>query len=646
MIVTCQNCNARFNLKDSLVKPRGSKVRCSKCQYIFVVYPEAPPKPAAPGKTAPMGDTAAGPPADQGPDLSEIEKMLESSEGQGLDFGEGATGSDAESRESPASKSGADGVSRGPDTSGGILDLSEIEKMLDLDQELDFDGESTESEPDDLIFDLEEPMAEEADDKENLGDFDLADIEKMLEQDLQETETEAPTEAPSDSGDIDLSDLDELLKTTPETAAPEPTLEQPGAQASDELSLASESDEDLDLSALDEMMETESPAEPDSLPQPEVGDLKLEFEDEETAQGPATTEAAPSESADELDFSGLEAMMEAEGGGSAPDAADEVASASTPADVEAAGEEMDLEFEMEEPESPPAGEDSEDDFQISIGEAAAESAGAEAAGETSESDELSLEFDDEPIEHEQTDEATPEEKEAAMSSPVDEPSSKDREAEEVAEEAIEEDADAQYDAVSAEQVPAGAEGSDKRQRAYMIALLVLILVIAGLGGGLFYMRQAGIQIPFLAGLQKPQVPDQGNLKITTIDIDSRRVENASAGHLFVISGKVRNGYKDARSFIKITGKLYSKGKKLFSTETVYCGNIMSDIELAKLPLETIKSRMGNEKGDNGADIGIKPGQERPFMIVFSNLPANLEELEEYTLEVASSKPAGPADGHP
>jgi hypothetical protein len=160
------------------------------------------------------------------------------------------------------------------------------------------------------------------------------------------------------------------------------------------------------------------------------------------------------------------------------------------------------------------------------------------------------------------------------------------------------------------------------------------------------MRQAGIQIPFLAGLQKPQVHDQGNLKITTIDIDSRRVENASAGHLFVISGKVRNGYKDARSFIRITGKLYSKGKKLFSKETVFCGNIMSDIELAKLPLETIKSRLGNKKGDNGADIGIKPGQERPFMIVFSNLPANLEELEEYTLEVASSKPAGPADGHP
>lgn len=42
MIITCNNCNSRFNIDEKLIKPQGSKVKCSKCQTIFVVYP--PPK--------------------------------------------------------------------------------------------------------------------------------------------------------------------------------------------------------------------------------------------------------------------------------------------------------------------------------------------------------------------------------------------------------------------------------------------------------------------------------------------------------------------------------------------------------------------------------------------------------------------------
>ncbi|MCP4344414.1 MAG: hypothetical protein GY795_02685, partial [Desulfobacterales bacterium] len=39
MIITCKKCNTSFNLKDSLLKPKGSKVRCAKCSDIFIVYP-------------------------------------------------------------------------------------------------------------------------------------------------------------------------------------------------------------------------------------------------------------------------------------------------------------------------------------------------------------------------------------------------------------------------------------------------------------------------------------------------------------------------------------------------------------------------------------------------------------------------------
>ena len=38
MILTCENCNTRFNLDENLIKESGSKVRCSKCRHIFTVY--------------------------------------------------------------------------------------------------------------------------------------------------------------------------------------------------------------------------------------------------------------------------------------------------------------------------------------------------------------------------------------------------------------------------------------------------------------------------------------------------------------------------------------------------------------------------------------------------------------------------------
>jgi len=42
MIVQCDRCNTRFRLDDSKVTGKGVKVRCSKCQNIFVVKPPPP----------------------------------------------------------------------------------------------------------------------------------------------------------------------------------------------------------------------------------------------------------------------------------------------------------------------------------------------------------------------------------------------------------------------------------------------------------------------------------------------------------------------------------------------------------------------------------------------------------------------------
>jgi len=39
MIIPCVSCQSMFRLDNRLIKTTGSKVRCSKCHEIFMVYP-------------------------------------------------------------------------------------------------------------------------------------------------------------------------------------------------------------------------------------------------------------------------------------------------------------------------------------------------------------------------------------------------------------------------------------------------------------------------------------------------------------------------------------------------------------------------------------------------------------------------------
>jgi hypothetical protein len=174
----------------------------------------------------------------------------------------------------------------------------------------------------------------------------------------------------------------------------------------------------------------------------------------------------------------------------------------------------------------------------------------------------------------------------------------------------------------------------KRISKPIFALLIIAILAGGLYGTYVLLDYMKIEIPFVSDYLKPKVSDPaGNLKIETIDIDSKFVTNEKTGKLFVITGRIKNGYSSSRRSIKIKGKLFTKGKTLTKTETFFCGNVLSDMELSNMEFAAIKKRLSNSLGDNKSNTGVKPGQELPFMIVFSDLPDNLEE---FAIEVAGS----------
>ena len=59
MIITCRKCKVSYQLDDSLVKEKGSKVRCSNCKQIFRVFPVRISRNAEKPTVGPLGSCFA-----------------------------------------------------------------------------------------------------------------------------------------------------------------------------------------------------------------------------------------------------------------------------------------------------------------------------------------------------------------------------------------------------------------------------------------------------------------------------------------------------------------------------------------------------------------------------------------------------------
>lgn len=96
MIIQCDKCSTRFRLDDTRITPNGVKVRCTKCDNVFIVTPPPPPEEVAveelfgvaPGQQAPEPAAAGGPQPKGQPSSSADDRHLS------FDFNDGVTKED------------------------------------------------------------------------------------------------------------------------------------------------------------------------------------------------------------------------------------------------------------------------------------------------------------------------------------------------------------------------------------------------------------------------------------------------------------------------------------------------------------------------------------------------------------------------
>jgi hypothetical protein len=116
-------------------------------------------------------------------------------------------------------------------------------------------------------------------------------------------------------------------------------------------------------------------------------------------------------------------------------------------------------------------------------------------------------------------------------------------------------------------------------------------------------------------------------------------ENASAGQILVIAGRIVNGYNERISQVRVKAALINSSNTVVAERQVFAGNYLNEEELKTLPMKEILARLALKGGQNGANLNIAPEKAVPFMLVFDKLPA---DLAEYRIEPVSFVPASDA----
>ena len=181
-----------------------------------------------------------------------------------------------------------------------------------------------------------------------------------------------------------------------------------------------------------------------------------------------------------------------------------------------------------------------------------------------------------------------------------------------------------------------SDKADKKSFSKLVLWAIILLLFCCLSfASLYVLNHFGV----INEIKLPKIvnyfsSNKDNKKLSATDTKYEAINNAKAGKMLKITGRVKNEYEEPISFVKIVAKLYSKAG-VIAEETVYCGNNLTDTELIDNSFAEIKKRLSNMYGDNNINFNLQPKQEIPFLVVFSNLSQNIQE---YTVEVLSSSP--------
>jgi predicted Zn finger-like uncharacterized protein len=582
MIITCEACSTRFVLDDALIKPEGSKVKCSKCRHVFTAFPlDGPEIKIPPDLPKPQENDISG----DEPEIQDDFNIDSDSYGQDADLEDADI--DFSEIEFDEAKFEQNPPERQTDTESVDFQYQDIEGSAK-----DFDEDGLDFETAD--FEIDEP---ELDFQDNALKLDAQDFEFEK---IKHGSASGPISVSSNS---DMADI-EISFAQDDDTVEDLELEELSLDMDDPVAEKSSIDDleldDLELDDL-ELDDLELDTEKDEA-------QKLEFDDDNRNLSPD-----PEETLIDLPIQQQEEVIEEQ------------------ADLEYESSlSNDVDLESDDSEEP---DDQEADEEI-------EQTAAEQ-DKFAEYDKV-LEQDTEPqdasitIPDPEVEESTyPSEN---LLAPTDDEINTTI-GTSMGQEAF-------ITTLSEQSVRQKRRAKEKKGLSLpvkillVLVLLILAAYVAIIRLGVTIPVVSDIQIPFITEWLAPNPKQAPQPPLDPIpdepSINGRFVSNKSAGDLFVVTGRIKNPSNIAVSYIQVKGTLMTKDNTKAKTLIAYCGNIIPEETLMSGNISDITKQMDVRQGNQNTNVNIKPGASVMFMLVFSNLP---EDLSNFTVAVQGFEPA-------
>lgn len=189
--------------------------------------------------------------------------------------------------------------------------------------------------------------------------------------------------------------------------------------------------------------------------------------------------------------------------------------------------------------------------------------------------------------------------------------------------------DNEAEALEAWREPAVAEVQKKNRPAlkFLAYLFLVLFVMIFLGGlSLWIFPQSRQQV---ADSLSPYFPWAGNIisqgqsgpawgQVTMQDVRQHFVNNWLMGNLRVVEGSVVNKGKHPLTRVQVRGRLYDNRGSIIGEWTSYCGNLLTNAELATLTEEEIKHKLSQPAVGNATSGRVNPNGQIPFMVVVAH----------------------------
>lgn len=181
--------------------------------------------------------------------------------------------------------------------------------------------------------------------------------------------------------------------------------------------------------------------------------------------------------------------------------------------------------------------------------------------------------------------------------------------------------------------------TSRKKRGSLFPVLVIIgailLIVALAGSGVYFFGGpkafSKVGLGFLVEWYGQKGGEEGDIVLR--NVKAEYVASKEAGELFVVRGEALNNYKKPRASIQVKVALLGQGGALLKAKTAFCGNPLSNEQLIGLPMAKIEEAMNNQFGDSLANLGVKPGNAIPFVVVINEIP---KESVDYSVQVGGS----------